>query len=116
MRKRTVLLALVSVVVMLSSVALLGADTTRETIQGISKALIPYNPDNKHMNVSIANATVTVTSNGTDTVYYVHGWAGVICAKNDGKTVQVTGVVGQASDGKKTITAKSIDVKIIVVQ
>ena len=114
MKIRTVLLAMVGVV-MMSSAAMVMADTAKVMIQGKAKALIPYNPNDKHMNVSIAHATVTVTADGTDTVYYVHGWGGVICAKNDGKTVQVTGVVGE-SGGKKTITAASVNVKIIVVE
>lgn len=66
--------------------------------------------------VSISLILSSVAMVMADTVYYVHGLAGIICAKNDGKTVEVTGVVGQTSDGKKTITAKSIDVKIIVVE
>ena len=111
--KNRIVLLLASVVVMLAMITLASAESTKETIQGVSTALSQFNP--AHMNPSIANATVTVTSNGTETVYYVHGWAGVICAKNDGKTVQVTGAVGHTSDGKPTITARSVDVKIIIV-
>ena len=88
--------------------------TTTQTITGVSKALPAYNPDK--MNPSVANATVTVSANGTDTVYYVYGWAGIICAKNDGKTVEVTGAVRTTSIGQLTITARSVDVKVIVVQ
>ena len=88
--------------------------TDQQTITGVTKALPAYNPNK--MNPGVANATVTVTVNGTDTVYYVYGWAGIICAKNDGKTVEVTGTVRTTSIGQLTITGKSIDVKVIVVQ
>ena len=106
-------LSMIAIVAAVGVITTAVAETSRETIQGKSAALDAYSA--KHMNPSIANATVTVTTNGADTVYYVHGWAGIICAKNDGKLVQVTGVVGQGSDGKPTITARSVDVKVIVV-
>ena len=50
-----------------------------------------------------------------ETVYYVNGWAGVILAKQaDGKKAEVSGTVGY-KDGKYTLTGKSVDVKVIVV-
>ena len=113
MQMKTGLVALASMVAMLLFVALTTADATRETIQGKAAALSAYNP--KNANPSIANATLTVTTNGTNTIYYVHGWAGIICAKNDGMLVEVTGVVGQTSSGKLTITARSVDVKVVIV-
>ena len=89
------------------------AEPERVTLTGISKAL--GDPNGKP-DPSVANATLTVTKDGNAVVYYVHGWAGVICAKQaDGKKVDVTGVIGE-KDGKKTITGKSIDVKIIIVE
>lgn len=85
-------------------------DAARVTIKGTGKAL---HDASGQMNPSVANATVT-TDDGTE--YYVYGWAGVIVAKKgDGKRVEVTGVVG-TKDGKKTITGKSVDVKIVVVE
>ena len=40
------------------------------------------------------HATVTVTKDGAQAVYYVYGWAGMIIAKQaDGKKVEVTGSV-----------------------
>ena len=87
--------------------------TQRVTIRGVGKAL---GDASGKMDPSIANATVTVTNNNVEDVYYVYGWAGVIVAKKgDGKTVEVTGYLG-TKDGKKTITGKSVDVKIIVVE
>ena len=87
-------------------------DTPKTTITGMGKALVADPKD-----ASVANATVTVTAaDGTQTVYDVYGWAGVIVAKQgDGKKVEVTGVVGE-KDGKKTITGRSVDVKIIIVE
>ena len=86
------------------------AAAQRITITGMGKALAP--PGDKP-DVAIANATVT-TDDGT--VYYVYGWGGVIVAKKgDGKRVEVTGFPG-VKDGKKTITAASVGVKIIVVE
>jgi ferric-dicitrate binding protein FerR (iron transport regulator) len=87
--------------------------TQRITIRGMGKAL---GDPSGNLNPSVANATVTVTKNGVEDVYYVYGWAGVIVAKKgDGKMVEVTGYVG-VKDGKKTITGRSVDVKIIVVE
>jgi hypothetical protein len=87
--------------------------TARVTITGMSKAL--GDPKAK-MDPAVANAIVTVAADNTQVDYYVYGWAGVICAtRADGKKVEVTGVVGE-KDGKKTITGKSVDVKIIVVE
>lgn len=84
-------------------------DTAKVTISGTAKAI---GDASTKMNPSVANATLTTSDN---TVYYVYGWAGIIVAKNDGKKVEVTGVVGE-KDGKKTITARSVDVKVIVVE
>lgn len=82
----------------------------RITITGLGKALVP--PGDKP-DPAIANATVT-TDDGS--VYYVYGWGGIIVAKKgDGKRVEVTGFPG-TKDGKKTITAASVHVKIIVVE
>ena len=68
------------------------------------------------LNPAAANATLTVTTGDTQVVYYVYGWAGVILAKQaDGKKAEVSGVVAD-KDGRKTITGKSVDVKIIVVE
>lgn len=84
--------------------------TQRITIKGLGKAL---GDASGKMDPAAANATVTLDDG---TVYYVHGWAGVIVAKKgDGKTVEVSGYVG-VKDGKKTITGKSVDVKVIVVE
>jgi len=113
MLQRFVLPALAVAWLALMVTPLARAETTRVTITGVSHAL---SDPNSKMDPAAANATVAVSANGVNSVYYVHGWAGVICAKNDGKTVQVTGVVGQDSKGNKTITARSIDVKVIVVQ
>ena len=68
------------------------------------------------MDPAIANATVTVTENGAVTVYYVYGWAGIICARTVSKTVEVTGTVGKTTAGQTTITAASVNVKVIIVQ
>lgn len=90
------------------------ATTQRVTLAGIGKAI--GDPKAK-MDPAVANATLTVTADdGTVTVYDVYGWGGIIIAKNaDGKKVEVTGVVGE-KNGKKTITAASVGVKIIVVE
>ncbi|HUT33493.1 MAG TPA: FecR domain-containing protein [Planctomycetota bacterium] len=84
----------------------------RVTITGMAGALVADAKD-----PSVANATVTVTAaDGTQVVYDVYGWAGVIVARQgDGKRVEVTGVVG-GNDGKRTITGKSVDAKIIIVE
>ena len=86
----------------------------KQTITGIAKALPNYVPGKMDPKVSIA--TVTVTVNGADTVYHVYGWAGNICAMNDGKTVEVTGKVYTDSAGQLAILAASVNVKVIVVQ
>ena len=87
--------------------------TERVTLTGMGKAL---GNTNEQMDPSKASATLTVTDDGgKETVYHVYGWAGVIVAKQgDGKKCEVTGVVNEKG-GKKAITGKSIDVKIIVV-
>jgi hypothetical protein len=90
------------------------AASDKQTITGVAKALPAYHADKP--DPAIASATVTVTANGTDTVYLVYGWGGVICAKNSGKTVEVTGKVRQTTAGQETITAASVNVKVIVVQ
>jgi len=84
----------------------------RVTITGMARALVA-----DAMDPSVANATVTVTAaDGSQVAYDVYGWAGVIVAKQgDGKKVEVTGVVGE-KDGRKTITGRSVDVKIIIVE
>ena len=111
---RSLLVALVAgLLVVAFSHAASAADPVRVTLTGMSKAL---GDPNGNLNPSAANATLTVTEDGNEVVYYVHGWAGVICAKQaDGKKVDVTGVIGE-KDGKKIITGKSIDVKIIIVE
>ena len=84
--------------------------TQRITIKGTGKAL---GNASGTMDPAVANATVTLDDG---TVYYVYGWAGVIVAKKgDCKVVEVAGYVG-VKDGKKTITGKSVDVKVIVVE
>jgi hypothetical protein len=90
--------------------------SAKTTITGMGKAL---GEASGKLDPTAANATVTVTTTaaGKDTqeVYYVYGWAGVIVAKQgDGKKVEVAGTVAE-KDSKKTITGKSIDVKIVVV-
>ncbi len=96
--------------------AVLAADATdakKVTITGMGKAL---GDASGKLNPSVPNATLTVTTNGTKVVYYVSGWAGVIVAKQaDGKKAEVSGVVTEKK-GRKTITGKSVDVKIIVVE
>ncbi len=88
-------------------------DAKRITITGMGKAL---GDASGKLDPSVANATLTVTKNGAQVVYYVYGWAGVIVAKQaDGKMAEVSGVVAK-KHGKRTITGKSIDVKIIVVE
>jgi len=94
-----------------------GADSgDRVTITGMAQALIADAKD-----PAVANATLTVTTTGgdgkeTQAVYHVCGWAGVILAKaGDGKKAEVTGVVSER-DGRRTITGKSVDVKIIIVE
>ena len=82
--------------------------------QTLAKALPGYVADKMDNNVSIA--TVTVTANGVDTVYNVYGWGGNICAKNDGKTVEVTGTVSVTTAGEVRILAASVGVKVVVVQ
>jgi hypothetical protein len=109
--------AFVTTVVILTSLVLTlaaRADNTRVTITGVSKALVDANADK--MDSKVAYATVTVTASGTDTVYYIYGWGGVICARNNGKTVEVTGIPGTTTDGKNKITAASVGVKVIVVK
>jgi len=117
MSRRAMLLALVVGLVGLAfTQAVIAEETTRTTITGMGKALVADAKD-----PSVANATVTVTTKDQDgketqVVYDVYGWAGVIVAKQgDGKKVEVTGVVGE-KDGKKTITGRSVDVKIIIVE
>ena len=84
----------------------------RVTLTGIGKAL--RDPGDKP-DVSIANATLTVKGKGAPVVYDVYGWGGVIIAKQaNGKKVDVTGFLGE-KNGRKTITAASVGVKIIVV-
>ena len=82
----------------------------RTTITGVAHGLTNLTAK---MDPQVANATVTVSGpGGVTTVYYVHGWAGVLIAQRaEGKSVEVTGVVGSA-DGKSTIVARSIDVAI----
>jgi len=99
-----------------------GPHYERVTITGIGKSLVEdATAPNKHFDPSVPNATVTVETPGeggkkAQTVYYVAGWAGAIVAiKGDGKKVEVTGVVSE-KDGKKTITGRSVDVKILVVE
>jgi len=115
MFKGVILRALIGLVVFAGAGSTVAADpptTTRVTITGTGHAL---GDASGNMNPQVANATVTVTENGNPAVYYVYGWAGVIVAKQgDGKQVEVTGMVGE-KDGKKTITGRSVDVKIIVV-
>ncbi len=88
-------------------------DAKRVTLTGMGKAL---GDASGKLNPSVPNATLTVVKNGTKVVYYVSGWAGVIVAKQaNGKKAEVSGVVTE-KHGRKTITGKSIDVKIIVVE
>jgi hypothetical protein len=83
----------------------------RVTLTGIANAIGKGAIDKR--DPSKANATLKVDQKD---LYHVYGWAGIICAtKADGKKVEITGEVGD-DHGKKTITAKSIDVKIIVVE
>ena len=108
---RSLSIALIAVLVGGAFLMSLNAQTSapRVTLTGMSKAIATTSTNR---NQAQPNATLTVS--GGD-VYQVYGWAGIICAtKADGKKVEVDGVIGQR-DGKKTITAKSIDVKIIVV-
>ncbi|MGD0897065.1 MAG: FecR domain-containing protein [Thermoguttaceae bacterium] len=87
--------------------------TGKVTITGMARAL---GEASGNLNPGVANATLTVTANDTKVVYYVSGWAGVILAKQaDGKKAEVTGVLVE-KDGRKTITAASVGVKIIVVE
>jgi ferric-dicitrate binding protein FerR (iron transport regulator) len=87
--------------------------TGRVTITGMGKAL---GDARGNLNPAAANATLTVTTNSAQAVYYVSGWAGVLVAKQaDGKKVAITGVMGE-KDGRKTISGKSSDVKIIVIE
>jgi len=91
----------------------------RVTITGMARALVA--DARRELDPSVANATLTATvtgSDGTETqaVYHVYGWAGVILAKaGDGKKAEVTGMVSE-KDGKRTITGRSVDVKIIIVE
>jgi hypothetical protein len=87
--------------------------TEKLTLTGMGKAL---GNTNEKMDPAKASATLTVTDDaGKETVYHVYGWVGVIVAKQgDGKKCEVTGVINEKG-GKKAITGKSIDVKIIVV-
>jgi hypothetical protein len=91
----------------------------RVTITGMAKALVAN--VRGELDPSSANATLTVTATGSDgketqVVYDVRGWAGVILAKaGDGKKAEVTGVASE-KDGRWTITGKSVDVKIIIVE
>jgi len=83
------------------------------TITGMGKAL---GHASGKLDPVVANATVTVKEHGVEVVYYIHGWGGIIIAKQaDGKKVEVTGFLGE-KNGKKTITAASVGVKIIVVE
>ena len=87
--------------------------TEKVTITGTARSLGAAG--GKH-DPSVANATLTVTTGGKQVVYYVYGWAGVILAQQaDGKKAEVSGVVAK-KNGRKTITGKSMDVKIIVVE
>jgi len=91
----------------------------RVTLIGIGKALASSVGGER--DPAAANATLTVTATGldgreTEAVYDVRGWAGVILAKaGDGKKAEVSGVFSE-KDGKRTITGKSVDVKIIIVE
>jgi hypothetical protein len=111
MFNRAMLAAVIGLVVCSFVQSTVAADE-KVTITGMGKAL---GDASGNLNPAVANAAVTVTENGNEVVYYVYGWAGVIVAKQgNGKKVEVTGAVGE-KDGKKKITARSIDVKIIVV-
>jgi hypothetical protein len=95
-----------------------GTDETsgakKTTIKGMAKAIEEIE---ERPNPKVASATLTVTEKDkagkeAEVTYYVYGWAGVILAKDaNGKEAEVTGVVSE-KDGKKTITARSIDVKV----
>lgn len=91
----------------------------RVTLTGMARALPPDARGER--NPSAANATLAVTTTGPDgkeaeVIYDVAGWAGVILAKaGDGRKAEVSGVVSER-DGKRTITGKSVDVKIIIVE
>lgn len=83
----------------------------RVTITGMAKAI---GNAGGQLDPKIANATLTVTkeAGGSPEVYYVSGYAGVILAKQcDGKKAEVTGTLSQ-SNGKMTITGRSVDVKM----
>ncbi|HUT33491.1 MAG TPA: hypothetical protein VNE39_08440 [Planctomycetota bacterium] len=113
MFRRVMMLALlVGLVGLAFTQVAMADDTPKSTITGMGKALVTDAKD-----PSVANATVTVTAaDGSQVAYDVYGWAGIIVAKQgDGKKVEVTGVVGE-KDGKKTITGRSVDVKIIIVE
>ncbi|MCX6995991.1 MAG: sigma-70 family RNA polymerase sigma factor [Kiritimatiellaeota bacterium] len=85
----------------------------RVTLTGLARAIRPAAGT---LNPSVAQATLTVAADGGEAVYYVYGWAGVILAKQaDGKRAEVTGEVFE-KDGRLTITGKSVDVKVIVVE
>jgi hypothetical protein len=110
MSNRTVVAALLVAVLGLAFVTSARAEGTKVTITGVARALT--DPTTK-MDPAVANATVTVTAGTVQTVYYVYGWGGVVCAKHTGKTVEVTGVLRQTSSGRKALTAASVDVRVI---
>ena len=89
----------------------------RVTITGMAKA---RNSASAKLDPAAANATLTATTKNDagqtiQETYDVYGWAGVILAKQaDGKKAEVTGYVA-GKNGRKTITGKSVDAKIIVV-
>lgn len=114
MFNRTLLVVLVVGLVLASVVGAAAPPKAKKvTITGMGKAL---GDASGKLDPAVANATVTVTANDTQVVYDVYGWGGVIIAKQaDGKKVEVTGVIGE-KNGKKTITAASVEVKIIVVE
>jgi len=89
----------------------------KATISGMVNAMGEIGSIGEKPNLAIANATLTVikkdsTGKKTEVVYYVYGWAGVILGQRaDGKEAEVTGTISE-KDGKKTITARSIDARI----
>jgi len=117
MFNRAMLVALVVGLVGFAFASAVRADDTtkakRVTLTGMGKAL---GHASGKMDPAIANATLTVKGQGTSVIYDVYGWGGIIIAKQaDGKKVDVTGFLGE-KNGKKTITAASVGVKIIVVE
>jgi len=86
---------------------------SRVMVRGLVKAI---HPAGTKLDPAFANATLTVTSNGQTTVYYVSGWAGVTLARQaDGRRAEVSGAAYK-DNGRLVIAGGSADVKLVAAE